>query len=54
MKENMTKEEIIDLLFQNGMGNNELLDFLKKSNHKEILKIHINRKKPLYRKRFLF
>lgn len=29
MKENMTKEEIIDLLFQNGMGNNELLDFLK-------------------------
>ena len=29
IKENMTKEEIIDLLFQNGMGNNELLDFLK-------------------------
>lgn len=29
IKENMTTEEIVDLLFHSGMGNNDVLDFLK-------------------------
>lgn len=29
IKENMTSEEVVNLLFQNGMGTNDFLDFLK-------------------------